>query len=442
MQLTPQAQAVMLLAVSFGKGDSAKAKPLSISEWARFASWLKAHDLEPASLLNGDIHSLLRGWADRYISVERISALLGRGAALGLALEKWHRSGLWVLTRSHPDYPERLKRRLRSESPAVLFGCGDQSLLNRGGIAVVGSRDASDEDIAFTETLGKKIAREGHTVVSGGARGIDQSAMLSSADNGGTVIGVLADSLLKTATAAKYRKYIMSGKLVLVTPFNPEAGFNVGNAMSRNRYIYCLADAAAVICSTPNKGGTWAGATEALKADWVPLWVKHNEGPKSGNSELVQRGAHWLPNRPISISSLFEDARPVADKSVLVAEAASSFSRDDSPAIPEATPSATEIRKDLPEQSDGTHLPEREDVAPPAHAEVSFYFLFLTQMLEITVRSALTPEEIATRLELEKPQILAWLKRGVSEHRLKKVTNQKPIKYQAIAAQNPQTSLF
>ena len=36
---------------------------------------------------------------------------------------------------------------------------------------------------------------------------------------------------------------------MLVSPFYPEAGFNAGNAMGRNRYIYTLADQALVIDS-------------------------------------------------------------------------------------------------------------------------------------------------------------------------------------------------
>lgn len=52
----------------------------------------------------------------------------------------------------------------------------------------------------------------------------------------GHVVGVLADSLLKSATSAKWRKGLMDGNVVLVSPFFPEAGFNVGNAMARNKY--------------------------------------------------------------------------------------------------------------------------------------------------------------------------------------------------------------
>ena len=43
--------------------------------------------------------------------------------------------------------------------------------------------------------------------------------------------------------------------------------------MGRNRLIYTLADHAIVVASDVEKGGTWAGATEALKAEWLPVFV-------------------------------------------------------------------------------------------------------------------------------------------------------------------------
>ncbi len=302
----------MLLTVSFGSYDRCGAKPLSAKEWARFAVWLKEHGLEPSILLKGDMKVLLAGWSDRSITLSRLERLLDRGAALGLALEKWQRAGLWVVTRSAPEYPERLKRRLRLESPPVLFGCGNRTILGRGGIAVIGSRNADQDDLAFAESFGDAAAREGYSIVSGGARGVDQSAMLGALKNKGTVIGVVADSLLRTATSAKYRRYLLSGDLVLLTPFNPEAGFSVGNAMSRNRYIYCLADAAVVVSSVSNKGGTWNGAIENLNAAWVPLWAKRPGSAKSGNSELVEKGALWIPDDLVSLACLLNVERATA----------------------------------------------------------------------------------------------------------------------------------
>ena len=70
------------------------------------------------------------------------------------------------------------------------------------------------------------------------------------------------------------RHALERGDLCLVTPYSPNAGFSVGAAMGRNRLIYCLADYAIVVASDAEKGGTWAGATEALKNGWVPNVVR------------------------------------------------------------------------------------------------------------------------------------------------------------------------
>ena len=48
---------------------------------------------------------MLDQWRDRTITAQRVEQLLGRGSAFALAMEKWTRAGLWVLTRSDDDYP-------------------------------------------------------------------------------------------------------------------------------------------------------------------------------------------------------------------------------------------------------------------------------------------------------------------------------------------------
>ena len=307
MPPTPQAQSILLLTASLGRADPGNARPLSNSEWARFAIWLKHHDLAPASLLASGWKDVVAGWTDPAVSLARLEALLNRGAALGLALEKWQRAGLWVLTRSDADYPARLKKRLRANAPATLFGCGNRRLLNAGGIAVVGSRKADDEDLHFAEDLGRQAGEQGRTIVSGGARGVDESAMLGALEREGTAVGVLADSLLRACLSGKYRNNLVASNLVLISPFHPEAGFHAGNAMQRNKYIYCLSDAALVAHSGVN-GGTWNGATENLKRGWVPLWVKPTADVAAGNSGLVNQGGRWVAEKvsEVSIGELFD----------------------------------------------------------------------------------------------------------------------------------------
>lgn len=305
MNTSPQTQAILLMTVWFTKPGKDDPKPLSPTEWGRFAAWLKDQGKSPEALLtSNDPLDCLEGWLDPSITPERIRHLLGRSGALGLALEKWQRAGLWVMTRSDPDYPSRLKKRLKLDAPAVLFGCGNRRLLDQGGIAVVGSRAADEQDLAYTSRLGARIAAQRRSVLSGGARGIDETAMLGALETEGTAAGVLPDSLLRAATSAKYRKGLMKNDLALVSPFNPEAGFDAGNAMRRNRYIYCLADAGIVVATSKDSGGTWNGAIENLKHGWVPLWVKENADPDSGSAALVARGARWLPPGDPDVSAL------------------------------------------------------------------------------------------------------------------------------------------
>ncbi|WP_256125281.1 DNA-processing protein DprA [Photorhabdus luminescens] len=193
MNLSPTAQATLLLTSYFSKTSSDDVKPLTNAEWGRFALWLKEKSTTPADLLASEPKSILSNWQDSRISTERIIQLLNRGHSLALAVEKWHRAGLWVVTRSDPEYPKRLEQQLKTDSPPVLFGCGNKALLNAGGLAVIGSREANDADLSYTEQVGSRAASEGIAIVSSGTRGVDETAMVGAMLSGGPVIGVLAD---------------------------------------------------------------------------------------------------------------------------------------------------------------------------------------------------------------------------------------------------------
>jgi hypothetical protein len=81
--------------------------------------------------------------------------------------------------------------------------------------------------------------------------------------------------------------------------YDPSAGFNVGHAMQRNKLIYALADAALVVNSDYEKGGTWAGAVEQLeKLHLVPLYVRTDGEAGKGLEALRRKGASPWPNPP------------------------------------------------------------------------------------------------------------------------------------------------
>lgn len=269
---------------------------LTPGEYTRLAAYLRERGRQPADLLGSDADELI-GDVHPMIDKDRLKHLLGRGFLLSQAGERWQTRAVWVLSRADDAYPQRLKARLRKDSPSLLYGCGDRDILNSGGLAVVGSRNVNDSLMEYASGIGRLAAKAGRTVVSGAARGVDQAAMRAALEAGGGVTGVLADSLERAAMNREHRNFLLDGKLALVSPYDPNAGFNAGHAMGRNKLIYALADAALVVNSDMNKGGTWAGAREQLdKLHLVPVYVRSTGEESKGLAALRNKGALPWPN--------------------------------------------------------------------------------------------------------------------------------------------------
>lgn len=288
---SPDTQAVLLLCGVFDREPNAAVKPLSPSEFARVAELLDLSGMRPADVLQREGSDWLAKRDCCGLDISRITILLQRGASLGFAVDDWSGKGIWVLSRYDDAYPARLKERLGTSAPPLLYGAGEVGLLSAGGLAVVGSRDADEEALCFTSLLAEKCAGEGIQVMSGGAKGVDSAATAAALEAGGQATALLADTLAKSAVAGKHRKALQERRIALASPYYPYAPFNVGNAMGRNKLIYALADWAVVVSSAAEKGGTWAGAEEDLRHKWAPLFVRSGDRVPAGNRLLISRGA-------------------------------------------------------------------------------------------------------------------------------------------------------
>ncbi len=188
--------------------------PLTPTEWNRAETGCNRKNQARRFTLLGDPATHLRDWNDKRCPIDRILFLLGRGVTLGIAMEKWQRAGIWILSRTDDNYPQRLTERLKENAPPILYGCGNQKLLNTGGVAVVGSRNATGDDLKYANELGERLANSARTVISGGARGIDEAAMAGAMQADGTVVGILADSLLRACTSQRYRQAIVCERML------------------------------------------------------------------------------------------------------------------------------------------------------------------------------------------------------------------------------------
>ena len=285
-------QALVLLCSMIGRADDEPVRPLGPKELSDLERRITSSGIEGAGgLLGLSAADVARELEVDRSEADRIVALLGRGRQMELELQRLSERGIDVLTRIDREYPSRLLNSLKHVAPPVLFVAGRRRLLDLGGIAAVGSRNIDESGQAFAIEIGRKCALNSLPLISGGARGADTMAMQSSVAAGGIAVGVLADSLERAVRGADLRDALESGNLALMTPYSPGANFTVGAAMGRNRLIYALADYAVVVSSEVETGGTWRGATEALKAKWCPVFVRTGDDSPAGNLELLKKGA-------------------------------------------------------------------------------------------------------------------------------------------------------
>jgi DNA processing protein len=412
MELTPNTQAILLLTAPLvtGRGRS-NAEPLSPGEYKRLTRILREHQRQPADLIGPQVSEILQECQPCFDRV-RLEALLGRGFLLSQAIERWQSRAIWVISRADAEYPRYLKKRLREDAPPVLYGCGDAAILETGGLAVVGSRNADEALIEYTEAVGRLTAAARRTLVSGGARGVDQAAMRGALNAGGQAVGVLADSLDRAALARENRDVLMNRQLVLISPYDPAAGFNVGHAMQRNKLIYGLADAALVVCSDFEKGGTWAGAVEQLdKLRFVNVYVRSRGEIGKGLAALQKKGALPWPE-PATPEALCE----ALDFPVNAAM--------DAPSQEGLPLQLMEIREEQAPYPIAEISPESADPKHGAPAEE--LFAKVRELLE-RMETSKTDSEVAEELQVSKAQAREWLDRLVKEGVLVRLS--KPIRY-------------
>ncbi len=426
-ELSANTKAIVLLTASLlvGRGKSS-GHPLSVSEYDKLARRLHERGRQPADLLGTEAGAVLRECQPGFDDA-RIRQLLGRGVLFSLALKRWQDRAVWVISRADSTYPTRFKSQLRKLAPPVLYGCGEKTLLENGGLAVVGSRKVSDELKEYAECIGRLAAAAQCTVISGGARGVDQAAVHGALTAGGTAVGVLADSLERAAIARENREALMAGRLVLISPYDPKAGFNVGNAMQRNKLIYGLADAGLIVESDYNKGGTWAGAVEQLnKLRLVPIYARIDGDISKGIRELQCKGA-----RPWPAPKTADDFRAVLAGEQVHSETEASqqsvFSLD--------CGEAAEAHDDDIGEQIVPSVPPTEPESMPGTTPADKLLGAVEQILKEEFDKPIKPADVAKCFGVSRPQAGKWLKQLEQAGKYQRRNRQAP--YERVAQVGP-----
>ncbi len=182
-------------------------------------------------------------------------------------------------------------------APERLFAAGDVTLLRGASrVAIVGSRQASQDGLRRAAKLAAQLARRGVTVVSGLAEGIDAAAHRAAMAAGGRTIAVLGTPLDRVYPSCHrdLQRQIVGEHLAL-SQFAAGERVTRGNFPRRNR-LMALVSHATVIVEAGDASGALAQGWEALRLG-RPLLIPRSTIEDAGLAwpkRMLHHGARQL----------------------------------------------------------------------------------------------------------------------------------------------------
>ena len=287
MNYSDDAFATMLLTMALSPNREEYARPLGTLELKKLEEKVRDCELHRiGNIMNYDIGGLMFKLGLSEEEAYRIFTLLNRSVQLSYSVETYLRQGIEVVTCHNDEYPQRVKRRMLDLAPPVFYRCGNAELLNKPMLAVVGISGVktSPEVRDAIETIVRNGIRMGYTILTGGELGVSNVALNMVAEYGGTVVEVLGGDMNNHIAEEGISDLLAAGKAAVVSLEHPDALFTVSHAISRNKLLFSLAEAA-IVFNTDGK----RGELDAIKnqyCDWIYAWAGY-----PNNQTMISRGA-------------------------------------------------------------------------------------------------------------------------------------------------------
>jgi DNA processing protein len=210
-----------------------------------------------------------------------------------------------VLTWESENYPILLKE--ITDPPVVLYAKGQLSAFEHPKLAVIGSRNPSVTGMENARVFSSELAKQGITIVSGLALGIDAQAHRGCLEAKGQTIAVMGTGIdcIYPRRNIKLAEQVMQNGLLL-TEFPLKSPPIAGHFPRRNRIISGLSLCTLVVEATI-KSGSLITARMALEQNRDVLAIPgsiHNPLAR-GCHHLVQQGAKLVT----SIGDVLEELR-------------------------------------------------------------------------------------------------------------------------------------
>jgi DNA processing protein len=260
-------------------------------------------------------------WKEKYfLNAKEISDLNHAKSELAsnsFLAEDYFNQGYELIPITSPEYSKKLKSNLKAaHSPAVIYIKGNKKILEEKSVAIVGSRNASDISLKFTDNIAKLASKDYKVVVSGFAKGVDKQALDSAIKYTGQSVIVLPQGIMTFGSGfKKYYSQIINGDVLVLSTFFPKAPWKAELAMARNPIIYGLADEI-FVAESSEKGGTWSGVNDGLRKGRKIFVRKPESTETNANLLLIDKGAAPVDFNGIGLSKTY-DTTPVSDETLV-----------------------------------------------------------------------------------------------------------------------------
>jgi DNA processing protein len=208
--------------------------------------------------------------------------------------EEMEQKNISILIQQDESYPKRLNE--IDQPPPVLYTQGNINPDDEWSVAIVGTRRVTAYGRQVAEDIAGRLARNGLTIISGLARGVDSIAHQAALDAGGRTLAVLGSGLdrIYPPENRQLAEQIKANGAI-ISEFSPNTPPEASNFPQRNRLISGLSLAVLVIEAGIKSGALITAAFAADQGREVFAVPGNITSPGSmGTNRLIQNGAHPL----------------------------------------------------------------------------------------------------------------------------------------------------
>lgn len=197
-----------------------------------------------------------------------------------------------IIKKEDKEYPKKLLK--IKDSPEQLYVLGNESLLNKKSMAIIGSRDCTIYGYEQAKKFAKELAQENICVVSGMAIGIDSAAHIGAKGEIGKTIAVLGsgfNNIFPEENEELFYEILQQGGCI-ITEYAPEIEPAYNNFPSRNRIVSGLSEGVLVV-EAKHRSGTSITAKYAKQQGKKIFCIPSNLDTTTGvgTGKLIQEGA-------------------------------------------------------------------------------------------------------------------------------------------------------